>query len=587
MTDNKKEERLLKAHQPCDDCGSSDALALYEHHSFCHSCGKYSKINGDIQNASDDSSGGVPVHLLENDGRYERSTPSTSVSSRVLPVPSEGYKDHRSISHEVLKKYGVWSRGGDQYYPYYKGNTHVANKIRTVATKGFLAQGNISGSGLFGQQLFPPGGKTLTITEGELDALSTFQAFGSKYPAVSVKSASSAEKDVTDNWEYVNSFEQIVLVFDRDEGIKRSNGDVHFPGQEAAQRVAALFPLGKVRVVTLQKAKDANEYLQKGWTKDFISEWWSGPVWTPVGIKLAKDMWSEVSAAKNYETQDYPWDGLNEYTYGLRLSELVTITAQSGIGKTSVVKEIEHALLKNTQAGVGILHLEEPNGDTLLGLMSITANKPLHIPDVRKEVEDTELRRYYDETCNTERIVIWDHFGSNEIDGVLNTVRYMKNLGCKYIFIDHLSIIVSDQSGDERKQLDEISTKLKTLCMELNIAVICVIHQNRQGEIRGTAGVEQLSNMVFKLHRDKEDSDEWRRNVTKVSVQKNRFCGKTGPACYLWYDGESGRLMELNKDQIARYEAGGTDLKPLEDFKHWDVEHSEGVTSEVNNVNGD
>lgn len=544
---------VIKTHQKCGDCGSSDALTVYNDHTFCFSCGEHHATSPD---------GGLAVRTAVDGGDV------SSSKSRLIEPPTSNYKACRGISPKTMEFFHVWNIGGDQYYPYYdqRGN-HVANKIRTEATKGFLAQGNISGSGLFGQNLFPSGGKTLTITEGELDALSVYEMFGSKYPVVSIKGASSAEKDITDNWEYVNSFESIVLVFDKDEGVRKHDGTLHYPGQEAAHRVAALFALGKVRIVTLAKAKDANDYIREGWARDFQHEWWQGPIWTPVGIKLAKDMWEEVSAAKNYETQNYPWDGLNLYTYGIRLSELVTITAQSGIGKTSIVKEIEHALLRNTSAGVGILHLEEPNGDTLLGLMSITANKPLHIPDVRKEVDDLELRRYYDETCNTERIVIWDHFGSNEIDGVLNTVRYMKNLGCKYIFIDHLSIIVSDQSGDERKQLDEISTKLKTLCMELNIAVICVIHQNRQGEIRGTAGVEQLSNMVFKLHRDKEDADEWRRNVTKVSVQKNRFCGKTGPACYLWYDAETGRLVELNKEQIARFESGAAGEE--EDFKTW------------------
>jgi twinkle protein len=134
----------------------------------------------------------------------------------------------------------------------------------------------------------------------------------------------------------------------------------------------------------------------------------------------------------------------------------------------------------------------------------------------------------------------------------------MANLGCKYIILDHLSIVVSDQSGDERKELDEISTKLKTLCMELNISVIAVIHQNRNDQIRGSAGVEQLANMVIKLYRNKEDPDEWRRNVTKLVIQKNRFCGITGPASYLFYNPASGRLEELTDPEVRTFEAGGT-----------------------------
>lgn len=469
-----------------------------------------------------------------------------------------------------MEKFGVWNQGDEQYYPYYssEGSTHTANKIRTVSNKGFLVQGTIQRTGLFGQQLFPSGGRSLTITEGELDALSVFEMFGSKYPAVSVRAASTAEKDVSDNWDYVNSFEQIVLVFDADKPHRKPDGTVYYPGQDAAKRVAALFQLGKVRIVTLEKAKDANDYIQNGWSEDFRKEWWRGSVYTPAGIRLGKNLWDEVSASKNYETQPYPWEGLDRLTYGIRLSEMVILNAQSGIGKTSLIKAIEYALLKSTSHGVGLIHLEENNGDTLLGLMSLTANKQLHLPDVRAEVKDDELRKYYDETCNTDKLVLLDHFGSNEIDAILNTVRHMSALGCKYIFLDHLSIIVSDQSGDERKQLDEISTKLKTLCMELNIAVICVIHQNRQGEIRGTAGVEQLANMVIRLDRDKEDPDEWRRNVTKVTVTKNRFSGQTGPACFLFFDRETGQLQELSLEQAKLFEAGG--VKDFtEDFKTW------------------
>lgn len=552
-------QTAIKLHQPCPDCGSSDALSEYTDHTFCFACSKYTDIpegsNANLHMASS------TVH-----SSGDNSNSASTGGSGLKQIPDIGFKPLRGITAETMQRYKTWTVGNDQFYPYFRKSSngtdyaHVANKIRTLDKKGFLVQGQLNSSALFGQNLFPAGSaKSITLVEGELDAMSAYQMQGSKWPVVSVKGASSAEKDVTDNFEYLNSFENIVICFDADKPHKKPNGDVWYPGQEAALRVAALFPLGKVRIITLEKGKDANEYLQKGLSDDFKNEWFRAAVWTPAGIKLAKDMWEEISAAKNYETRPYPWEGLNAFTYGIRLSELVLLTADTGVGKTSILKEIEHHILTTTKdeaepPGIGILHLEEPNGDTLLGLMSITANKPLHIPDVRSEVDNEELRKYYDATCNTDRIVIWDHFGSNEIDGVLATVRHMRNLGCKYIFLDHLSIVVSDQSGDERKQLDEISTKLKTLCMELNICVVAVIHINRKGEVRGSAGVEQLSNMVFKIYRDKEDKDEWRRNVTKIVVGKNRFCGKTGPACYLYYNPETGRLEELNKDQIKRYE---------------------------------
>jgi twinkle protein len=279
----------------------------------------------------------------------------------------------------------------------------------------------------------------------------------------------------------------------------------------------------------------------------------------PDGLILGPDMWDSIVNRPKHFQVPYPLEGLNRLTYGIRLSEFITVTAETGIGKTSILKEIEYALLMNPELkekgyGVGFLHLEEPNYDTALGLLSIHNNKPYHLPDTERSVE--ELRTAYDAVINTSRVVIWDHFGSNTVQAVLDKVRHMHALGCKYIVLDHLSIVVSDQSGDERKQLDEISTKLKTLCMELNIAMIVVIHQNRQGQIRGTAGVEQLSNIVMKLYRDNTDADPWRRNVTKIVVEKNRFCGRTGPAAYVWYNEITGRLEELDERQIARYEEG-------------------------------
>jgi twinkle protein len=240
---------------------------------------------------------------------------------------------------------------------------------------------------------------------------------------------------------------------------------------------------------------------------------------------------------------------------------MVVVTAETGIGKTSVLKEIEYSLLMNPELkekeyGVGFIHLEEPNYDTALGLMSVHANKPFHLPDTERSTE--ELQDAYNAVVNNTRVVIWDHFGSNSVDAVLDKIRHMAALGCKYIVLDHLSIVVSDQSGDERKQLDEIATKAKTLCMELNLALICVIHQNRAGQIRGTAGVEQLANIVIKLYRDNTDDDEWRRNVTKIVVEKNRFCGRTGVACYLWWNEMTNRLIELTPEEIVKYEAGET-----------------------------
>jgi twinkle protein len=480
--------------------------------------------------------------------RTEQVTPATTVFHEVT---------HRCISRAAAKKYGIDVVQNhdtiEARYPYYIAGKHVANKVRTKDKKFYWEGGrdNVRKVELYGQGLFQPGSaQQITVVEGEYDAPAAWTLLGSRYPVVSVASAGTALRDVKNNYEFLDSFESVVLAFDSDE-----------VGQDTAKKCAELFKPGKVRILKLTEAKDPNAYLAAGKAKEFSNEWWKAPKFMPDGLKIGTDMWDEIINRPKHFQVDYPFSGLTKLTYGLRLSEMVVVTAETGIGKTSILKEIEYALLQNKELkekgyGVGFIHLEEPNYDTALGLMSVHANKPFYLPDTER-TED-ELRQAYDAVINSSRVVIWDHFGSNSVEAVLNKIRHMHALGCKYVVLDHLSIVVSDQSGDERKQLDEIATKAKTLCMNLNIALICVIHQNRQGQIRGTAGVEQLANIVIKLYRDNTDVNEWRRNVTKVMVEKNRFCGRTGPACYLFWNGITGRLEELTKEQAEEYESGGS-----------------------------
>src|SRR3546814_16253031 len=52
-------------------------------------------------------------------------------------------------------------------------------------------------------------------------------------------------------------------------------------------------------------------------------------------------------------------------------------------------------------------------------------------------------------------------------------------------------------------------------------------------------------------------SNPWRSNITKISVEKNREYGRTGPAAYLYYNEMTGRLEELNAEQAYEFEHGG------------------------------
>ncbi len=225
---------------------------------------------------------------------------------------------------------------------------------------------------------------------------------------------------------------------------------------------------------------------------------------------------------------------------------------------SQVLRELAYHFLSTTEWNVGGLILEESVEESAEGLMSIHAQKPLHIPTT--EYSEEEYKEAFDKTLGTNRVFFYDHFGSTDIDNIIGIVKFLaKACECKVIFLDHISILVSDQhNADERRALDEIATKLKTLCMELDILLIMVSHSKRPAgkpheeggrtslsELRGTAGIGQMSNIVLGLERDGQAEDLTLRNTTTLRVLKNRFSGLTGPACELHYDIDTGRMTEV------------------------------------------
>lgn len=525
-------------HIGCDHCGSTDANSLYDDgHTHCFKCG-----TTEFENQIEERSVMRDAVAPKNKGQIK-------MQGIVKSIPDRG------ITQQTCEKFGVTQDAEHQYYPYAnETGSVVAAKVRRVRDKQFSIMGSFQGAALFGQHLFHGGGKYVTVYEGELDALAGYQLTGSQWPSVSIRNgAQAALKDCKAQYEWLNSFENIVICFDADE-----------PGQKAAKEVAELFGQ-KAKIVKHKSGyKDACEYLQAGATKEFVNEWWKAEAYVPDGIVNAADLWEEVLKPEQPAEAQYPWKGLNKLLYGLRKAELITVTAGSGLGKSQFLREILYHLLKTTQWNIGGLFLEESTRKTARSIMSLHANKLLHLPDT--PVTEQELKEAFDATLGTNRVYLFDHFGSSDVDNIANRIRYMaKACDCRVIFLDHISIVVSGlDNGDERKAIDNMMTKLRTLVQELEVTLICVSHLRRpQGnaghedgqavslsQLRGSGAIAQLSDAVITLERNSMADDERERHRTKVAVAKNRYNGYTGPACDLQYVKETGRMMEMEMETL-------------------------------------
>jgi len=214
--------------------------------------------------------------------------------------------------------------------------------------------------------------------------------------------------------------------------------------------------------------------------------------------------------------------------------------------------------------------------------MSLELEKPLHVIEAKNSlarfegrgedlvvVTEEEKKRAFDATVGLKtpegrsRLVMYDHFGSNQIEEILFRIRHMAAMGCRYIFLDHISIVVSDQSNaDERKALDEIATKLRQLVEEEGICLFVVSHLKRPSskpheeggqtslaDIRGTAGIGQLSDLVLGLERNGQAEDPIEKNTTRIRILKNRFTGAVGLTSSLFYDHTTGKITEIEESK--------------------------------------
>lgn len=528
-----KTSNLLRAHLPCPCGKSSDAYSIFDDgHGFCFSCSKVYDVDpGGISGSVDPiTTNSVPI--IEDSGSYTYE-----------PI------SWRSVSRDTMQSFGCLAKinkDGEPVelgFPYDNGSW----KIRRLDKKSFYSKGDMSNATLFGKTKFSAGSaRAITITEGELDALSVAEMLGTGYPVVSVRSASSAGADCSANREYLNSFEKIYLCLDNDD-----------PGRKATEDIARLFDFNKIYHVKLTRFKDANEYLTNGESKTFKNMWWNARRFLPEGvISTQAEFDSIIENARMKEGTPWPFQQLQSMTYGIRTGESVLLTAMEGIGKTEIVRAVEYHLLKTTEDNIGVIHLEESKARLLQGLAGYELKTPVHLPE--SQVSDEEVKRAIASiTKRDDRLHLYSHFGSSDPDVILDVIRFLvTSCRCKYILLDHITMVVSGLSDeDERKVLDYISTRLAMMVEELDFALIFVSHVNDEGRTRGSRNISKIADLWVHLDRDQNALTERERNTTHLTIRKNRFAGRTGPA---------GRLaFDLSTFTIAD-EATVIDLPPVE-----------------------
>lgn len=456
------------------------------------------------------------------------------------------YITARGISAATREKLNIVTECSAEGEPLFDIVTfpNSTKQIRGLKDKSFKTAGmNASEPTLMFMDKFPAGSaKTITITEGAYDAASIHQVLGNNFPAVSVRSSSTARKDCQSNHAYLDSFDRIYLALDADE-----------PGKKAARQIAELFDFNKVFHVDLSLHKDANGFLQAGLVDQLRQVWHNSKKYLPEGIVSShEEFLSILQEDEQRPSISYPFERLQEVTKGIREGEVILVTAQEGVGKTEFLRAIEYHILTTTDAAIGAIHLEETKSRQLKGLAGYELHVPAHFEGAASVEEIAEALKRVTKGSN-DRLHIYKHFGSDDPDDLLSMVRFLVTAcGCKYIFFDHITMVVTGKAGDEdeRRVLDYLSTRLATMAHDLNFTLFLVSHVNDDGRTRGSRNIGKVANTRIDLSRNTLEEDENERNKMYLSVPKNRYGASTGPGGILWFDEETFTLREYREPVV-------------------------------------
>jgi twinkle protein len=528
--------------QPCLDpsCGSSDARQIYgDGTSFCFSCQEFfSKEEGD------------GVAIVEERKQTSSPSPYKKLSvDDILELPIRGFAD-RAIKKKVNEYYGVRvsydSNGAIEkhYYPY--GNNSW--KVRTLP-KVFSWFNKTNA--LFGQDKFNGAGKRLIICEGEIDTLSVALAYYDKYdkiyPVVGM-SSSSMTKSLLENRDWIRSFQEVVLCLDEDAA-----------GEKAVNEAVKIIGIDKVKLTKLPY-NDANDVLTKDGSYRLLQCIYDAAPYIPSGIIGKEALWDALIEYNSKPSHPYApcLHGINSKLKGKREGEIALFISGTGSGKSTMLREEMLNILETTNDRIGIVSLEEAPAETARKL----AGMQLERNPANEEIPLEELKVGFDKVFGDDRIILLDHQGSINDNSIIDQLEYMALSGCKYLFIDHITILVSEGvdnlTGNEAQ--DKVMNDLLRLTKRHPIWIGLVSHLRKvqtgqksfeQGklptldDIRGSGSIKQISFDIIAFARNMEAEDDRTRNTIKMSVLKSRFTGLTGRVEGAMYNHTTGRLAYL------------------------------------------
>ena len=564
MSKQHRPDGELLYHAACigDDCSSSDGMAVYQKEidgekvtdAFCFVCSNY------FNHSQLEEFG---VKIKEGKSKLTEVVDFSSIES----IPFRGWKE-RGIGQPASAKYGVHTEVKNdfdvvaRYYPSTSDGKIVGFKKR-ITPKEFVGIGSTKATNeLFGQSVFEAGQKYLVVTTGEEDALAFAQALYSKKdnaeywtPVVSVTCGDgSIIKQFKANFEYINSFDKVVLAFDGDES-----------AQKYVEEAARLLSPGKGFIVKFpQGVKDASDMVKVGRSAELKQLFWKATPFSRVDVLHLSQMWDDFESEDNNVKIPFPasWSHLNEMMNGgMEKGEITVIGALTSIGKSSIINNVVYSLIENTRFKVGAMYLEGTKREVVRDLLSLDAG--VNLRTANRDTVDIEAlkHRFFENLAKKDKFVYVDHQGSISTSEIFDKLNYLaKAENCDVIIIDPVQAGVN--SSDNGAIIEFMDTLLK-FAKETDTCVVAVSHMRKPSEenphavteysLMGSSSLNQIAFNTILLSRDKMNECPIKKSATKLQLVKCRRTGNTGEAGWLRYDHNTTHLFATSDPYIEEF----------------------------------
>jgi len=522
-------------HQACpfEDCGSSDAFNWNDDgYGFCHSCGE-SYPNKHRLPVFDWAKQSYPLKRRENIMMKE--------------VKGVTYDDIRGIDPEVCKLYGIQIQtdadGKPVRYAYKYPHT-VKYRAFDDKSKTWIKDKGVGMNHLFGPEFNSNSSNKLYVTEGEFDAASLYQILGQKFFVKSLPSASIGEKFIKQNYNYLNSFKEIIYA-----------GELDDAGRRSAERLYESFP-SKLYYVPMSKYKDANEFLMAGDGEELKWTALKPQRYSPDNFFCSDEEVAQAIRTENpYDYTPTGHTGLDDKIRGIVKGGLTFLKAPRGTGKTEVIRYFETGLLKNPDTRIALLHMEEMRSTTYRAMATYHLGVNVRTKDDAQEngVSEDDVIKAALEATQGERTIVFEMRSHDDPLKLLEYTRLASTVyGAEYIFVDHVQrLAYLSQTGVDgaTSVLTSLGARMAQLSKELNIGVVFISQVNDDGRTKYASSLEEEAIICIKIERDVENEDTTVQNTTDFIVDKNRPFARLGRAGSVYYDPETTLLTEDTREK--------------------------------------